>query len=283
MILVTAATGQVGNAALVGVAAAGVPVRALVREPSRHAFPAGVEIAAGSFEDEAALAVACEGVDVLLLAGRDGPDAVEQHRRVLDHAARAGVRHIVKLSAIGATAASPVALMREHHAVDELVQAGGFAWTFLEPHLFMQNLLRMAEAMRTEGRLAAPMGEGRYPLVDTSDVGTAAASVLVDPAAHAGKVYRLTGPAAVDYAEVAATFAAAVGRDVTYEAVSPRAFEARLLAAGAPGWRAYDLAHIAQAYAPAHNAVSDDLPSLLGRPATSLAAFVDRHRAALRN
>ena len=46
---------------------------------------------------------ALEGVDVMLLAGRDSPDSVSQHQRVLAHARRAEVRHIVKLSAIGAS------------------------------------------------------------------------------------------------------------------------------------------------------------------------------------
>jgi hypothetical protein len=48
----------------------------------------------------------------MLLAGRDGPDAVSQHRRVLEHARRAGVSHVVKLSENGASAASPISLMR---------------------------------------------------------------------------------------------------------------------------------------------------------------------------
>jgi uncharacterized protein YbjT (DUF2867 family) len=62
------------------------------------------EIVQGSFEDDASLARAMEGVEARLLAGRDGPDAVSQHRRVLEHARRGVVSHIVKLSAVGASA-----------------------------------------------------------------------------------------------------------------------------------------------------------------------------------
>jgi uncharacterized protein YbjT (DUF2867 family) len=70
----------------------------------------------------------------MLLAGRDSPDAVAQHRRVLAQARRAEVRHIVKLSAIGAIAGSPAALMRKHHEVDEEVRKGLAHWTLLRPH-----------------------------------------------------------------------------------------------------------------------------------------------------
>lgn len=280
MILVTAATGQVGSAALHALAAEGRPARALVRDPSAFAAPPGIQAVQGDFDDAASLARALDGVAALLLAGRDSPDSISQHRRVLAQARRAGVRHIVKLSAIGAAPASPVALMREHHHVDAEVRDFPAGWTFLKPHLFMQNLLRAAEAVRRDGTLAAPMGRKRFPLVDTRDVGAAAAAVLGNPGPHAGREYALTGPEAVGYDDVAGALAAVAGRAVTYEAVAPDAFEMRLRAAGMPDWRAFDLAHIASAYGAAENAVSSDLAGLLGREPTALSQFLEDHRSA---
>jgi uncharacterized protein YbjT (DUF2867 family) len=277
MILITAATGQVGRQAVMELVAAGAAVRALVRDPSRAAGLEGAELLQGSFEDDASLSRACAGVDAMLLAGRDSPDAVSQHQRVLAHARRAGVQHIVKLSAIGASPDSPVGLMREHHAIDEQVRNGPWNWTLLKPHLYMQNLLRAAETVRRNGQLTAAMGDERFPLVDTRDVGAAAATVLVDPAKHVGRTYVLTGPAAHSYDEIAAALAAVAGRPVTYEAGPPDAYEARLLTAGLPGWRAFDLAHIASAYTPSDHAVSSDLVTLLGHAPRSLADFLDDH------
>ncbi len=278
MILVTAATGQVGSAALKALAAGGAEVRALVRNPSGFAAPEGVQVVQGSFDDDASLARALAGIDVMLLAGRDSPDSVSQHRRVLAQARRAEVRHIVKLSTIGASPASPVALMREHDEVDEEVRQGPAGWTLLKAHLYMQNLLRAADAVRREARLAAPMGRDRFPLVDTRDVGAAAAMVIGNSAAHAGKEYALTGPVAQSYDEVASAFAAVAGHAVTYEPVSPDEFESRLRAVGVPDWRAFDLAHIASAYGAAENAVSADLPMLLGRQSRTLREFLEDHR-----
>jgi uncharacterized protein YbjT (DUF2867 family) len=280
MILVTAATGQVGSAALNALVAAGAPVRALVRDPVGFAAPEGVQIVQGDFDDDTSMAKALEGVAFMLLAGRDGPNSVSHHRRVLAQVRQVGVRHVVKLSAIGASSESPIALMREHHEVDEEVREGGHGWTLLKPHLYLQNLLRAADAVRCEGRLAAPMGRGRFPLVDTRDVGAAAAKVLCDPAAHSGKDYALTGPSAVSYEEVAKALTAIAGRTVTYEAVAPAEFEQRLRAVGMPDWRAYDLAHIAQAYGAGDNVVSPDLAMLLGRQPGSLFEFLENHRNA---
>src|SRR5207249_5663116 len=118
---------------------------------------------------------------------------VSHHQRVLAHARRANVQHVVKLSALGASPDSPVALMREHHAIDDELRQGPASWTLLKPHLYMQNLLRAADAVRRDGWLAAAMGHGRFPLVDARDVGAAAATVLENPIRHAGQSYALTG------------------------------------------------------------------------------------------
>ena len=134
MILITAATGQVGRAALKALVGAGTEVRALVRDPSPFEAPEGVQVVHGDFEDDTSIAKALKGVSVMLLAGRDSPDSVSQHRRVLAQVRQAGVRHVVKLSAIGASPESPIALMREHHEIDEEIRKGPASWTLLKPH-----------------------------------------------------------------------------------------------------------------------------------------------------
>jgi uncharacterized protein YbjT (DUF2867 family) len=128
--------------------------------------------------------------------------------------------------------------------------------------------------------LAAPMGTGSFPLVDTRDIGAAAAAILLDPERHANQTYALTGPAALGYDEVASAIGTVAGRPVTYEPVRPEAYEARLLEAGLPGWRAFDLAHIASAYTPADRAVTNSLETILGRPPRSLSEFLAEHHGA---
>lgn len=277
MILITGATGQVGGEAVSALVEAGAAVRSLVRNPSNTQELRGVQVVHGSFEDDASLSRALDGVEVMLLAGRDGPDSVSQQQRVLAHVRRANVKHIVKLSAIGASSNSPVALMRDHNTIDEEIQNGSASWTLLKPHLYMQNLLRAADAIRGDGQLAAPMGINRFPLVDTLDVGAAAAVVLGNPAGHSGRTYLLTGPVAHSYDEVATELAVVAERAVAYESVSPDAYKARLMEAGIPDWRAFDLAHIASAYNPSDNEVSPDLQLLLGRNPQSLSEFLQGH------
>jgi len=274
MILITAATGQIGRA-IIDHLGDEPSVRALVRKPTKLG---GVETAVGDFNHPDSLRSALNGVDTLFLAGRDNPDQVEQHTRVLDLARDAGVRRVVKLSAIGARADSPVALMRWHYAIEERLRTSEFEWTFLRPHLFMQNLLRLAGDVAEKGVIAAPMGTRAFPLVDTRDVSQAAAVVLRDPASHAGQAYALTGPQALNYHEVAAAIGQLVGKDVTYRTRSPQEFRGSLVDAGIPEWRAEDLADISAAYTDDDNEPADGLHALLGRPATSLKRFLADHR-----
>ena len=102
MILITGSTGQVGRVAVNALVATGAAVRALVRNPSGTTGLCGVQIVQGSFDDDASLLRAFERTDAMLLAGRDSPDAVSHYSACSAHARRVNVKHIVKLSAIGA-------------------------------------------------------------------------------------------------------------------------------------------------------------------------------------
>ena len=202
-ILITGATGQVGGAAL---RALGRPVRVLARSAVDALGTASLRTVRrgrrGGCRGVVRRSGVAAGAPWTTSTSCSWPAATTPTRwRSTSECSPwphpTGVRHVVKLSAIGARADSPVALMRWHAAVEERLRSSAFAWTFLRPHLYMQNLLRFAGDVASAGRIAAPMGVARYPLVDTRDVGAAAAAVLRDPAAHAGATYALTGPAAL--------------------------------------------------------------------------------------
>ncbi|MDN5874272.1 MAG: SDR family oxidoreductase [Sinobacteraceae bacterium] len=277
-ILITGATGQVGGEAARTLAAKGKQVRALVRDPARATGLDGIELVQGDFGDDASMARALDGIESVLLTGRDSPDTVALQSNVLKNIWESKVRHVVKLSAIGAKRESPIELMRDHFAVDEKLRAGPTDWTLLQPHLYMQNLTRAAATARKEGKLSAPMADIHIPLVDTRDIGAAAAAVLLDPSAHAGQTYQLTGPETYSYDDVAQALSNILGRPVTYKSISSDDFESGLKAAGIPDWRAFDLAHITSAYGPEDYGLSADFEKLVGRSPTSMASFMEDYR-----
>ena len=134
-ILVTGATGNVGSAVVAELGDRGLPVRAFVRDPDRAAAILGpdVELAVGDFPDPASIRAALEGIEVVFLACANVPPQVEYEIRVIDAAARAGVRRLVKLSALGAAPGSRVAFWDWHARIERHLEASGVPWVNLRP------------------------------------------------------------------------------------------------------------------------------------------------------
>jgi uncharacterized protein YbjT (DUF2867 family) len=121
-------------------------------------------------------------------------------------------------------------------------------YTVLRPQLYMQNFLRFGPSVAAEGRLAAPMGECRFALVDVRDGARVAAATLVGDE-HEGATYVVSGPEALSYGDAAEAIGTAIGKEVVYEPAEPQAFRDEFLAErGLPRWRAEELAFIASAY-----------------------------------
>lgn len=190
-----------------------------------------------------------------------------------------GVRRIVKLSAFGADVSSPVALMRDHAETEDEIKASGLAWTFIRPHLYMQNLLRFGEKVAEHDTFSAPMAHDAYSLVDTRDIAEVAARILTTDG-HESQVYTLTSPYASTYDEIAQDLSEILGRKVTYQAQAPEDFESDLLKQATPDWRAYDLAYISKAYPNgSKQLVTSDIEKLLGREARNIKEFLTDHQS----
>ena len=285
MILVTGATGQIGSKITEGLIQSKADVRVFVRDENRlgDLKNENIQVAEGTFEDMESLEKALEGVDRLMLIGQDNPDQVQQHLNVIQAAKRQGVKHIVKLSAFGADKNSPVALMRDHAEIEDAIKDSGMEWTFIRPHLYMQNLLRFGDSVAENNTFLAPMAHDAYPLVDIRDVAEVAATILTTEN-HNSKIYTLTSPHAENYDEIAETLSSLLGKTITYQAQSPEDFESGLLESGTPEWRAYDLAYISKAYKGSDkHLITSDIEDLLGRPARSVKDFLSDHLSTFKN
>ena len=120
-ILTTGATGTVGRHLARRLAERGATVRALVRDRDRAADLLGpdVDLAVGDLADRAPLTAALDGVSAVYLACANHPLQVAWETGLIDAAVAAGVRRIVKLSAIDAAIGSPVAFADAHGRIEE--------------------------------------------------------------------------------------------------------------------------------------------------------------------
>ncbi|HET6765308.1 MAG TPA: SDR family oxidoreductase [Longimicrobiaceae bacterium] len=282
MIVVTGATGKIGSELVRLLRERGQGVRAIVRSAEKGAELAalGAELAVGDLGDAASLRAAFAGGDKLFLLAPAGPDQVALQHNAIQAAKQAGIRHVVKVSALGAAPDSPVALGRWHAETEAELAASGMAWTVLQPHSFMQNLLGSAGTVAGQGMLYAPVGDAPVALVDTRDVAAVAAGVLTQPG-HEGRTYVVTGGEAVTYARVAQALGAATGRPVQYVDVPPEAARGGMLAAGLPEWLVDDLLGLFAIFKAGHGATTTDaVRTIGGREPTTIEQFARDHAAA---
>ena len=108
------------------------------------------------------------------------------------------------------------------------------------------------------------------PFVDVEDVAAVAVEALTG-AGHAGRTYELTGPHSVTFAEAAALIAAAAGRPVRFERVTPLECTQRMIAQGMPREAAEALTDLFARILDGRNAyVTDDVKRVTGHDAARL-------------
>lgn len=282
-ILITGATGTVGRHLVAALAASADDTNRLVAASTRGESVHGLPGRALDLLDARSAREAFAGMERVFLLTPAHPAMEAMTAHAVEAAVAAGVRHLVRLSGAGADADSDVALARLQGRCDQRVIDSGLAWTLLRPKNFMQNFIHYQGDMIRAGTVYSPLGDGRVPYVDARDLAAAAAVVLRDPAPHAGRAYTLTGPEALTDTDALATIAAATGRPVQRVAISEAQAAAAMREAGMPEPMVEAMSSLNRAIAAGQVAgVTDDLPRLLGRPATRWADFVRDHRAAWR-
>ena len=278
MILVTTA-GKVGSETARLLAQREVPVRVLVRDPdkAKALADAGAEIAVGDLAVPASIDEAMAGVTSVVLVS---PAVPAQELNVVASAARAGVGHVVKATS-KATADSPIARRRWQTEIEAGLAASGVPHTLLRSNAYMHNVLALAPAIAKTSGFGSSAGQGRTGMVDARDVAAVAAGIAASPAPHAGKTYWLTGPALISYYDVAAVLSRLLGRTITYRELTFDQDKDAMIRAGVPGPVAEMNAQAASLTADGDAAwVTDDVPSLLGRPARSFGEFATDYATA---
>jgi len=271
MILVTTA-GKVGSEAACLLTQREIPVRVLVRDPekAKALADAGAEIAVGDLAVPASIDEAMAGVTSVVLVS---PAVPAQELNVVASAARAGVGLVVKATS-KASAGSPIARRRWQTEIEAGLAASGVPHTLLRSNAYMHNVLALAPAIAKTSGFGSSAGKGGIGMIDARDVATVAASIAASPAPHAGKTYWLTGPALISYYDIAAVLSELLGRTITYRELTFDQDKDAMIRAGVPEQIAEMNAQAASLTADGDAAwVTDDVPSLLGRPARSFEEF----------
>ncbi|MDR3485203.1 MAG: NAD(P)H-binding protein [Bradyrhizobium sp.] len=231
-IAIAGSTGRVGGALTKILEADPVHVVALTRRPDEVKFSPGVTVSTVNFEAPSTLREAMRGADRLFLAHGGSPQQVANEIALIDAAIASGVRHIVKLSAMGpATRLYPFAW---HMEIEAHLARQPVASTVLRPSAFA-DLLKRSASQIASGTWANAAGDGPVNFIDTRDVADAARVALLEAfASESQRAYHLTGSRTWTMEQVAETLSGLLGREVTYRYRSPEEERTALAAAGLP-------------------------------------------------
>ncbi|MFE6410757.1 NAD(P)H-binding protein [Streptomyces sp. NPDC057837] len=266
--LVLGATGNTGRRVAARLRLRGTPVRAASRSgqtPFDWFHPAGWE-------------QVLRDVNAAYVVPPPVPGPVHDF---VARAEAAGVRRLVLLSGHGADdwGDSPFGL--DMRSAEDAVRGSTLEWTVLRASNFAQNFdghpFRVPLAA---GELALPAGAVPEPFIDVEDVADVAAAVLSEPGRHAGRVYELTGPRGLTWAEAVELISRASGLPIVYRRVSPAEYTAMLVK---EGWSEDEAQHLTEMFVLLERGATawttDDVATVLGRAPRTFEDFVLRAAA----
>ncbi|MFD9909785.1 NAD(P)H-binding protein [Streptomyces sp. NPDC059063] len=261
LFLVLGATGKTGRRIVPRLRAAGHTVRAASRSGETRF----------DWSDRTTWAPALSGVTALYLVTPAEPDPVTDF---VAQAAAAGVRRFVVLSGRGADVYGESflpAMARAERAVKE----AGVDWTVIRPNNFAQNFDEdLFHAPLIAGRLALPVGTAPEPFIDVDDIADVAVALLTQDG-HTHRVYELSGPRALSYGDAVAEIAAASGREMRFDALTPEQYVAELTAEGVPTAVAQELSAIFTFASEGHlSPLTTGVHDVLGRAPKDFSEYV---------
>ncbi|KJH82242.1 NmrA/HSCARG family protein [Stutzerimonas stutzeri] len=286
-ILVTGATGTIGSLIIQRLATAGADVSALVRQPGKGSFPAGVTEVVADLTDVPSMRAALSSVRTLFLLNAVTPDEVTQALITLNLAQEAGIERVVYLSVIHAEKYTNVPHFTGKHTVERMIESFGIAATILRPAYFMQNEYMVQQAIQDYGVYPMPIGSAGVSMIDTRDIADIAVAELLRrdkaPGALEPVTLDLVGPDVQTGASAAQVWSSALGREIAYAGDDVAAFEAQMASFG-PSWMAYDMrlmmAGIQKHGMHAGEGAVERLQAILGRRLRSYQDFVREARGA---
>ncbi|MEQ1552189.1 NmrA family NAD(P)-binding protein [Sphingorhabdus sp.] len=219
-VLVTGATGKTGEALVRELLARGQPVRALVHrrdQRSEQLIGLGAEVVVADMFDAMDLAHALNGCDRAYYCPPWHPLMIQSAAAFAIAAQRTGLGSLVHLSQWLASPDNPSLASRQNWLVEELFGAlPGINVVTLNPGFFADNYLRLIDFAAQLGIFPMPTSGSQNAPPSNEDIARLAAAVLLNPARHAGQVYRPTGPDLLSARDMAEIMGSVLGRKVRH-------------------------------------------------------------------
>jgi uncharacterized protein YbjT (DUF2867 family) len=268
-VLVTGATGVLGKAVVKAAIDGRLSVRQAVRNQTK-AIP-NLEAVRLDYADPTTINPALAGISaIVLMAPPLDPNAPALLAPVIAAAKAATIQHIVFISAFGVNHNEQAPL----RVVEHLLMDSGIPFTIVRPNFFMENFSEgfLTPGIRGQNAIFLAAGEGKTSFISANDIAAVVVTSLQQ--SLVGKEFDLTGPAALDHAEVAKVISEASGRTVVYHSLTEQQM---LDGARAQGMPDPVVAYLGLLYslvrAGLAAGVSNDFQAVTGREPTRFQSF----------
>lgn len=233
-LFITGATGFVGTGVLRALGRspgqapsgpfAGMSIHSLIRKPGDS--PAGVEPVIGDVTDPATLTGKMDGIDTVIHLvgiieeqGDASFDAIIRQgtENVVREASRAGVKHFILMSALGAHDNPDYPYHQAKFRAEQAVKESGLTYTIFRPSVIFGKgdgfITVLAGVVKSFPVIpVAGSGRSKFQPVQRDDVGSSFAYAVSHSAEAAGQTYELGGAKPYTYQEMLDVIAAELGK-----------------------------------------------------------------------
>ncbi|OOF84941.1 NAD(P)-dependent oxidoreductase [Rodentibacter ratti] len=229
-IAITGATGQFGAIALDLLKTKNADVIALVRSPEKIS---GVEARKFDYSKTEGQVEALKGIDTLILVSSNeiGQRSV-QHKNAIESAKKAGVKHIIYTSLLGATNDNTVkSLAGEHVETEAALKSSGIIYTILRNGWYTENYTASISAALANNAFYGSAKNGRISSALRAELAETAVNVALGEG-HENKTYELAGSTSWTLADLAAEISKQTSRNIPYVDLPAEDYAEALVQAG---------------------------------------------------
>ena len=295
LILATGAGGGaggvgVGNKVVAMLRQRGLAVRAMAHHDDDRADALralGADVVIGDLTRPADVATALDSVQRMFFSMSLSPSFLEAAATVATVARAVGnLDALVAISQMTVSQMDALSTSESHHQrlhwlSEQVLNWSGLPVVHVRPTVFLDTGLFTTLAARSiadSGTIRLPFGTGRTSPIASDDVARVVATVLTDPGPYIGRVLELTGPRSQDMNGVAAEYARALSRPISYVDVPWETWAEQVLARANLGpYVDEHIATMARLHRESrYDRVTDTVEEITGRPAESVEEFVAR-------
>ena len=222
MILITGATGYIGQHVVRRLVAQGEHPRCLVRTPQKatRLFPgAELEIVRGDTTDPASLVAAVREVDTIVHAAfitadrKEGPGNryaetnVQGTANLIKAAQEAHVGRIIEISGLGTKPAKPGSYMQGRYLAEKQLKESTLDWTIIQPSVLFGKdapfLKGLSDLIRSSP-VVPLIGGGKimFQPIYVEDVASVVLWVLAEPERSSRQTFTIGGPAYYSFTQI---------------------------------------------------------------------------------